>query len=322
VLVLLYHRVIELEFDPHRLCVTPSHFGEHLEVLRAYGRRYRIREVAAALRAGRLPHRGVGVTFDDGYADNLHNAKPLLERHDVPATVFVTAGYVGRGREFWWDELERIVFVPAALPPNLALTVNDRHHEWPLGVAASNGGYHGWDMARKESADSRGALYRTLYTLLCPLADERREEALAALRAWAGLPADPRPTHRTLDVKEVVQLADGGLIEIGAHTATHPILGSLDRRSQWNEVHGGKTRLEQMLGRRVTSFAYPYGSRARSDYTEETVGVVRDAGFECACSYRPEPVRRHADPFQISRATVLDWNGDEFERRLRQWFNG
>ena len=46
------------------------------------------------------------ITFDDGYRDNLLVAKPLLEQHGLPATVFVTTGYVGPGRDFWWDELE------------------------------------------------------------------------------------------------------------------------------------------------------------------------------------------------------------------------
>jgi len=326
VLVLLYHRVIDLPSDPHRLCVTPAHFGEHLEILQKYGRRLRVRELAAAVRAGRLPRRGIAVTFDDGYADNLHNARPLLERYDTPGTVFVTSAHVERGHEFWWDELERIILRPRTLPATLSLTIDGRPCTWQLAatssVATEDVGPDGWDMGRREERGSRAALYRALYTLLCPLRDDMRETTLATLRAWAEVPPHARPTHRPLNMRETAELAAGGLIELGGHTVTHPILSALDRHSQWEEIRGGKLRLEEIIGQPVTSFAYPYGSWARSDYTAETVAVVREAGFECACSYRAEAVRRGADPFQLSRAMVLDWDGEEFERRVRRWFDG
>src|SRR5215510_103661 len=102
--ILLYHRVTELSSDPQLLCVSRQHFAEHLEILRKYGFPIALKHVDQT-RRGRP---GVILTFDDGYADNLNNAKPLLERYDVPATVFVTTGYVGSRREFWKDYLERI----------------------------------------------------------------------------------------------------------------------------------------------------------------------------------------------------------------------
>jgi peptidoglycan/xylan/chitin deacetylase (PgdA/CDA1 family) len=61
-----------------------------------------------AARQGALPAGAVAVTFDDGYADNLANAAPLLVEFGVPATMFLSTGAIVNGCEFWWDDLERI----------------------------------------------------------------------------------------------------------------------------------------------------------------------------------------------------------------------
>ena len=86
-LILLYHRVARVDSDPWSLCVTPEHFSEHLEVLRKH-RPIRLDQVKpSGWRAGGS-RASVAITFDDGYADNLYEAKRLLERYDIPATFF------------------------------------------------------------------------------------------------------------------------------------------------------------------------------------------------------------------------------------------
>ena len=93
-LVLLYHRIASPSVDPWRLSVSPAHFAEHLAVIKRMGRAMPLRELATALRSGRRLRDAIVVTFDDGYADNLRAARPILDRHDVPATVFVTAAVI------------------------------------------------------------------------------------------------------------------------------------------------------------------------------------------------------------------------------------
>src|SRR5207245_611648 len=110
-----YHRVEDLPSDPQRMCVGPDQFDEHLAVLRTRFRPASLSSAVEATRKGDLD-RDVAVTFDDGYADNLLNAKPLLETHGIPATVFVTTDYIDSKREFWWDELERLLLQPGDLP--------------------------------------------------------------------------------------------------------------------------------------------------------------------------------------------------------------
>jgi peptidoglycan/xylan/chitin deacetylase (PgdA/CDA1 family) len=136
--ILMYHRIGDPGCDPWRLAVRPKRFAEHLDVLRRNAQPFGLRRLAKELGEGTLKPGTIAVTFDDGYANNLYEAKPLLERHEVPATVFVTSGMVGRNREFWWDELEAILLAPRKLPQALHLEIEGQTHEWSLVEAARN----------------------------------------------------------------------------------------------------------------------------------------------------------------------------------------
>src|SRR5262245_41049481 len=106
-LILGYHRVADVTRDEYEVCVTPKHFAEQMEVLRKVSQPIGLSELVQCLKASSVPPKAVAVTFDDGYADNLYEARPILERYLIPATVFVCTGYAGK--EFWWDELDRLV---------------------------------------------------------------------------------------------------------------------------------------------------------------------------------------------------------------------
>jgi peptidoglycan/xylan/chitin deacetylase (PgdA/CDA1 family) len=319
-LIVLYHRIVDLPSDPQLLGVAPQHFAEHLQVLRTRARPLPLAEMVDMLREKRLPRRAVAVTFDDGYADNLCNAKPLLEQYDVPATVFVTTGHVGHQREFWWDELDRLLLQPGLLPPTLELRLNGRTWRWELGEPATYTTteyerHRDWHIERQEDPTTRQRLYRDLYQLLHSLAETERQQMLDRLFAWSGTAPAGRPTHRTLSRDEVVRLAEGDLVEVGAHTVTHAVLAALPISAQQEQIRQSRVHLEDMLNRPVISFAYPHGS-----YTQETLAVVRDAGFTCACSSDTTVVRRGADHFRLPRVVARDWDGETFARWLEGWF--
>jgi len=321
VLIVLYHRVVELPFaDPYSLGVSPQHFAEHLEILHKSWRPLQLQQLAKALCTGDLPHRAVVVTFDDGYADNLYNAKPLLERYTIPATLFVATGSVECGREFWWDELERLFLQPGALPEMLYLKVNGRSYQWVLGDAAHYSeadcwGHRGWNMGQEDTPSARQHLHRALYRLLHSSPEGERRKVLEELTAWAGTESVSRPTHRTLSRNEVVRMAEGGLVEVGSHTVTHPLLATIPLTAQRNEIQRSKASLEELLGRPVTSFSYPHGS-----YTSETAAFVREAGFTCACSSLVDLVWRGTDCFRLPRMVIENWNGELFAQQLEKWF--
>lgn len=323
-LILMYHHVAEADSDPWSLCVTPQRFAEHLEILRQHARPVRLQELTGALRDGTVPNRSVVVTFDDGYADNLYNAKPLLERWDIPATVFITTGCLDQEREFWWDMLDRCLLNPDTLPETLRLRINGNTHPWELNGASHYGEdarrqYRNW-RAWDEAPTPRHSLYFSLWQMLQPLLEGERREVLNELKLWAGVGPEDQPAPRALLPQEVVALAHADLVEVGSHTVTHPILSALPPDLQQEEVQQSKAILEEILERPVTSFAYPYG--ARCNYTDETVAVVRGAGYTCACSTLEGVVERGTDLFQLPRVQVQDWDGEEFARRLSLWFDG
>lgn len=321
-LILLYHRVTDLPSDPQLLCVTRQHFAEHLQILREHARPMALAEMVRASRDNKLPRKAVAVTFDDGYADNLQNGKPLLEQHDVPATVYVSSGYVDSGREFLADALERLFLQPGSLPQELCLTVNGCSHRWQLGDAAhySEDAYRrncAWHVLRTEAPTPRHHIYRSLCQLLYTLPERDQRSALESLMVWAGTEPVRRDSHRALTAEEIRRLAQGGVVEVGAHTREHPVLSSLPIAMQRDEIGGSKIRLEEILGHAVTSFAYPYGTR--SDYTSATVELVREAGYDHACSNFEGLVQQDTDPWQLPRFLVRDWDGEEFARKLSEW---
>jgi peptidoglycan/xylan/chitin deacetylase (PgdA/CDA1 family) len=315
--ILLYHRIAEEQPDPFGLCVTPRHFEEHLQLVRRMGRPIHLSTLAHALRERKLPKDAVCVTFDDGYADNLLAAKPLLERYDIPATVFMTAGRGGRDREFWWDELERVFLHAERLPEGLELMIGGRRHAWSFGADALYGRVdvrrrQRWHMDDESVPTARHQVFREVYGLVQPLPEKERSRVLDELLAQSGLDeTGVRPTHRVLEPDEVVELSRGGIVEIGAHTVSHPALPSQPPALQREEIARSKATIEEWLGAEVSGFAYPYGL-----HDEVSVAAVKDAGFLYACAGIYRSVWRGSDRYRLPRVEVADSNGDALGERL------
>ena len=283
-LVLLYHRIAGPRRDPQLLDVSGRNFDEHLAILARTTTPLPLDEFELLRRAGRLPARAVAVTFDDGYADNLHAAAPALVRHGIPATVFITTGMIGSEREFWWDDVERIVF-DATLPAD--------------------------DPAARQRD------YGALVAALHPLPTAAREARVAALRASASVPEKGRQSHRALSLDELRALAAQPGISVGAHTMTHPSLARLAVGEQSREMTGSAGWLEQAIGAPVRSMAYPFGTP--NDVSADTVRAA-SAVFAYAMATDAGAAWRWSRRWRLPRATVRDWDAASFARRLDEWF--
>jgi peptidoglycan/xylan/chitin deacetylase (PgdA/CDA1 family) len=312
VLVLMYHRIAREAFDPDGLCVSPETFEGQVATLRRLGvRLLTARQLADAVRKGQVPRRSAVITFDDGYVDNLTNAVPVLERHAAPATVFVVAGQTGSGREFWWDSLCRVSGEMRDVPPALPVVLGGEERL----VTFERGGAQVEDTPSAPSSHAgRHALYRRLRDAVTAAPPRERDAIATALLVHAGLPAEARDSHRAMTADELRRLGAGGLVEIGAHSWSHPPLPLLTPDEQREELVGSRAALELILGAPVDGFAYPHGR-----FTAQTATLVREAGFAYACSSIPKLARRGSDLFSLPRVVVEDWPIERFEHVVKDY---
>jgi peptidoglycan/xylan/chitin deacetylase (PgdA/CDA1 family) len=290
---LMYHRVTEPGRDPFGICVHPERFADHLRCI------HRHAEIAplAALSENSLEAR-VAITLDDGYLDNLTEARPILESSQAFATMFVVAGKVDSATEFWWDKLERLVWGPTENRGALEMTIGPR-------IAVR--------ICLDDDAAREQALW-TLHSALLPLPAVEIEAFLSGLAASLQLPDEGRSFRRSLTGAELVELTASRTVEIGAHSMTHAALPALSVQEQAEEIATSRSSIERMIGRSVSSFAYPFG-----EYDGTTAKLVREAGLRRACTVEPGLVSASTDPFRIPRYEVRDWGAAEFEAKLLEW---
>lgn len=292
--VLLYHRIADLEFDPQCLAVSPARFASHLDVIVRHGIPMPLRTMLCRARAGTLLPGSVAITFDDGYADNLTNAAPLLAKASVPATVFLSTGPIVDGREFWWDALERCLLTPEDVARHAA-----------------------WNVTQRSCPTPRHREYLELCIRLKTVDAVTRESVLVGLFASAGLSATPRQTHRPLSREEVSILAAMPGITVGAHTVTHPSLAALSADEQLSEIACSRRTLEAMTGRSIVDFAYPFGGQ--DDVSQLTVDAARASGLSSACTTASGSINAGTDHLRVPRAVVRNWTAEEFSERLFSW---
>jgi len=294
VIVLVYHRVTNLSCDPEMLAVAPENFRAQMRYLKENVALVRFEEDWS-----KAPKPAVAVTFDDGYADNALEALPILEEVGVPATFFVSTGTIGTSRQFWWDELERIVIGRQGLPSSFTLNDDRFGKSWPTATESD-----------------RQKFYQQIVPSMKSIDPERREAWLAQLRLWAGGGDEIGDlTQRAMTVDELRLLAGSRWATVGAHTVTHSRLSVLTPAAQLEEIAASKRQLEEWLSREITVFSYPYGRK--SDYTGETVALCRGAGFIKAAANFPGQAHGWTDPYRIPRLLVRDWPVEAFAGKIQ-----
>lgn len=277
--VLMYHRIQpsaenQACYVQPGMFVTPVTFEQQVAYVRDNFEVVFLDDLVEKAQRGEYIGRHCALTFDDGWLDNYTDAFPVLERYRVPATIFLSTGFVGTTRTFWPEELcyylERI----------------------DLGTFSGINAPPSWDrftgmIGRFQCRSREWFLNRSIETLKA-FALSDREEILKYLRNMLGAQAIPR---QMLNWDEVRKMGLSGLVRFGAHTVNHEILDQVPLRRARVEITDSRNEIERHLGTKVRSFAYPNGN-----HNAGVRQLLAENGFDVAVT-TSKGLLGHALPF-------------------------
>lgn len=291
--ILRYHSV-STEADGTHLCldpglaVTPADFDAQCAFLREHYRVISLDDMVDCLAHGRqMPPRSVALTFDDGYLDNFTHAFPILRKHGLSATFYLTTGCIDNQAILWTGLLRFIVFTTQAQ----RLDIDDpRHFRLPV-----------------RTPEERKAAFTQLIVTMKNIPTRDRLELLGALRVAGGI-EDLTPLRGIMMTWDQAREMQSGGMAFGAHTITHPNLPNATLDEARTEIVGSRDAMAAELRTRVRHFSYPNG-RGSAHLTADVKAIVRDAGFDSATTSVTGSVLAGDDPFALKRIGIYFRHG-------------
>ena len=227
----------------------------------------------------------MAVTFDDGFANNFSTAFPILRKHSVPFTVFVTTGLLDTpGAVLWTERAKRSLYLCPGRSVALRLAGGDITLDLSTPSARVNACKHVLQRLKR-------------------LAPAERDRALDDLEATCGpqpIREHERGRYDFMTWAQAREMASAG-VEIGSHTVSHPILTTLDSDTLQRELAESKRRVEESLGQACVAFAYPNGSPA--DFGMREKQALRECGYACGLSLNGS-LNDHPDVYEVDRINV------------------
>ena len=201
----------------------------------------------------------VTFTFDDGFADNLTRALPLMEKFSAPSTVYVPTGMIARDIDAWWFGVAELIRSrdEVELPPLGRLRCADR--------ASKQRAYSAVETAVHRNFDLLPAIHHALDT--------------------AGIQVAALVDREALTQEQLRTLAQHPLVTIGGHTTTHPNLKRSDAAAVRWEMAENRKFLQELTATTVCHHAYPFGHSHACG--EREADISHSLGFRTAVTTRP-----------------------------------
>ena len=222
----------------------------------------------------------VVITIDDGFKDNYDLAYPILKGFDLPATIFLTSGFINTQKAPWVDE------IGTALANTRLSNLYFPQLFGDQAVAISS---------NEQKAETLHRIYEKLLYLEHNTKVDLVDTLLSILSDKGDLRAHERIMLNWEEIKQMTQ----NNISFGAHTMTHPTLSKMDSKDAMREIIVSKQIIEKELGIRVRHFAIPNGKD--EDFTEELRDFCRKAIFDSVVTTNYGVVKKESNPYNLPR---------------------
>ncbi|MFO8053165.1 MAG: polysaccharide deacetylase family protein [Candidatus Omnitrophota bacterium] len=316
-IILLYHRVADLEFDPQLLAVSKENFKKQITYLKSNYNIVSLKDIINTEKDWLGGKKNIAITFDDGYSDNLINAKPLLEEFSAFATFFITVNNAIGQKPFWWDRLASITFADKELPKRLNIKISKNEYNWhnKNSFFLSRVMRKEWNVLKNIDLNNREKLYLDLHSILKKEPQKEIDRVLYNLLEWSESKEKINKRDMPLDRNSIKRIADSRLIEIGSHGLNHTSLNCVPAESQNKEVLESKKFLEEIIQVPIESFSYCFGGV--NDIPNRVKDFLKESGYKRACANFKSIAGCTTDPFMLPRFIVRNWNLTDFKKNLK-----
>lgn len=205
------------------------------------------------------------LTFDDGDLSFYNNILPLIKKHKIPVSTYVSPMIAKERRNFWFQEIrgydkEKLVEITKRI-------INDKNQN----IQAM-------------------AINPFLKTL-------RIETILEIIKFYQKETNTPPKPPMNMTEKQLIEIKSSGLVEIGAHTLNHPILINESDESAGYEIEKSIDQLSEILNCDTRYFVYPNG-----DYGEREIKFLKNKGIKLAFSTEKGQISRDNNIFCLPRS--------------------
>jgi peptidoglycan/xylan/chitin deacetylase (PgdA/CDA1 family) len=283
-LILMYHRILNEDDDQMRyaqrsLVVSERIFASQMAFLVRKYNFIPLSKLADALIENRtLPKWSLVITFDDGWRDNFSCAFPVLQIYKIPATIFLTVNYIESNRTLWFLRIGYILASNILAPEKIMKILSS----FTGGYASPYPGDTGFmELLKKYKMD-------VIENLINRLSEESSNSGI-----------ESSDSREMLNWNEIVSMKQFG-VDFGSHGLSHSILTLLSPAEIKEELCLSKMILEEKIGEKVLSFAYPNGN-----HDPKVRSLVREAGYKCALATNASAVEDNSiDPFMLGRIGI------------------
>ena len=302
----MYHGFTDLDYHDRANSFLNLTEGKHLQIkkfraqLLYLKRRYNIISlhhfVECCKNHKKLPKNSLIITIDDGYLSNYKLAYPLLNRLNIPATIFVTTDFIQQQKFLWTDRIEYAFNRVKTDKYQLKTKIQDK----TKAISKTQ------DIFMNLSSEAQKIAWaRKVKQMIKARPQEQRlsvvEELESLLKNKLILNSETPQIYLPLSWEQIREMRNSKIISIGSHTHTHPILTQCTPSVIKQEINLSKKLIEQNTRAKIDLFCYPNGtSRDFNDYTKE---VLKDNDYYCATTIEGFN-DQHSDLFALKRIWV------------------